>query len=123
MQVHSFLFYSPLPFKMSIQPGLLEAWTISISPDDAVVASGTQHGRVNIWNMQEGHEKVATLETHNKFVLGIAFSRGESDVKLVTSAVDGFVNLFDMTTQQNIWKVEFLKRTKMIFGVCVYSFS
>lgn len=86
-----------------LDPGLLEAWTVCLSPHDDVLVSGTQSGAVNIWSMSEGHEKVTTLQTNNKFILSTAFS---SDLKLATSGLDGFVNVFDINTQQIIHKVE-----------------
>jgi WD repeat-containing protein 61 len=87
----------------SIDAGMLEAWTVCLSPNDDVLVSGTQKGSVNIWSMQEGHEKVATLETHNKFILSSAFS---ADVKLATAGSDGFVNVFDLETSQVVHKLE-----------------
>jgi WD repeat-containing protein 61 len=86
-----------------IESTILESWSISLSPNDDVLVSGTHRGSVNIWTMQPGHEKVATLETHNKFILNNVFS---CDVKLGTVGVDGFLNVFDMNTQQIIHKVE-----------------
>jgi WD repeat-containing protein 61 len=88
----------------SIKPGLLEAWTVSISPSDDVVASGTHRGTVNLWSVREGHEKVASLETrNNKFILNSVFSR---DLKLATAGIDGFVNVFDINSQDIIQKIE-----------------
>ena len=86
-----------------IEPGLLEAWTVCLSPTDDVLVSGTHRGSVNVWSMQEGHEKVASLETNNKFILSTAFSK---DLKLATAGIDGFVNIFDINTQQIVHKVE-----------------
>jgi WD repeat-containing protein 61 len=87
-----------------IDPGLLDAWTVCLSPTDEVLVSGTQRGTVNVWSMQEGHEKVASLETrNNKFILSTVFSR---DLKLATAGIDGFVNIFDIKTQQIVQKIE-----------------
>lgn len=87
----------------NIDAGLLEAWTVCLSPNDDVLVSGTHRGAVNIWSMHEGHDKVGCLETHNKFILDTAFS---FDLKLATAGVDGFVNVFDMKTQQIVHKIE-----------------
>ena len=86
-----------------IDPGLLEAWTVCLSPSDDVLVSGTHRGSVNVWSMQEGHEKVASLETNNKFILCTAFNK---ELKLATAGIDGFVNIFDINTQQILHKVE-----------------
>lgn len=98
-------FYS-LPSMQEIEivdPGLLEAWTICLSPHDDVVVAGNHKGGLNIWSMQEGHEKVTTLETQNKFILSVAFS---NDLKLASSGIDGYVNIFDINTQQIVHKKE-----------------
>lgn len=87
----------------SIDPGLFEAHSISFSPADDVLVSGNNRGGVNVWTMQEGHEKVATLETDNKQILSTAFS---IDAKLACAGIDGVVNIFDMNTQQILHKLE-----------------
>jgi WD repeat-containing protein 61 len=86
-----------------IDPGLLEAWSICLSPDDDVLVSGNARGAVNIWSMQAGHDKLATLETQNKFILSTAFS---ADGKLATAGLDGVVNLIDLKTQQILHKLD-----------------
>jgi len=84
--------------KVQIDPGLLEAWTISVSPGEDVIASGTQRGGINIWSLVD-FTKVASLETpQNKFILSTAFS--STGAKLATGGIDGFVNIFDLETQQ-----------------------
>lgn len=95
---------SSLTEAFCIDPGLMEAWTISLSPDEDVLVSGTHRGSINIWSMGDNFgEKVASLDTHNKFILSTAFS---CDKKLATTGIDGWLNVFDMTTAQNIQKVE-----------------
>lgn len=88
----------------NFQPGMLEAWTVCLPPGDEIIASGNSKGCLNIWSMSEGHEKIATLETHNKFVLNSSFNH---DGKLVaTSGIDGLINVFDISTQQIVHKIE-----------------
>jgi WD repeat-containing protein 61 len=77
----------------SLKPGLLEAWSICLSPGDDVLASGNTHGAVNLWSMQDDHEIVAKLETQNKHILSTCFS---ADNKLASASIDGVVNLFDL---------------------------
>ena len=86
-----------------LNPGLLEAWSICLSPGDDVLASGNRNGAINIWSMQDDNEKVATLETNNKFILSTCFN---SDGKLASAGIDGIANLFDLNTQQIIHKLE-----------------
>lgn len=86
-----------------ISPGLLEAWSICLSPGDDVLASGNNKGDINIWTMHDGYEKVAKLQTDNKFILSTVFS---SDGKLASGGVDGMLNIFDMSNQTLCHKVE-----------------
>jgi WD40 repeat protein len=87
----------------TLNPGLLEAWSICLSPGDDVLASGNNKGEVNIWSMQDGHEKIATLETNCKFILSNMFS---GDGKLAAASSNGVVSLFDLTTQSIFHKIE-----------------
>jgi WD40 repeat protein len=87
-----------------IEPGISEAWSLCLSPGDDVLASGNSRGVVNIWSMQEGHEKVASLPTHNKkFITSTAFS---IDGKLGAGSVDGVASIFDINTQSITQKIE-----------------
>lgn len=86
-----------------IQPGFSEAWAVCLSPGDDVLASGNSRGAINIWSMQEGHERVASFETNNKFIMSTCFS---IDGKLASGGVDGVVNVFDMSTQSVVQKIE-----------------
>ncbi|KAJ1425456.1 WD40-repeat-containing domain protein [Ochromonadaceae sp. CCMP2298] len=87
----------------SIDPGLFEAYSICFSPADDVLVSGNNRGGINVWTMQDGHEKVATLETDNKQVLSTDFS---IDGKLASAGIDGVLNVFDMTSQSITHKIE-----------------
>lgn len=87
----------------TIEAGLLESWSICLSPGDDVLASGNKKGEVILYSMQPGHERLTTLQTHNKFILSAQFS---IDGKLAVASMDGFVNLFDMETQQVVHKIE-----------------
>lgn len=89
--------------KECIDPGLIEAYSLSLSPGEDILVSGSNQGVINIWSMQEGHEKVASLPTDSKFIFSTAFSM---DGKLATSSIDGLVNIFDMNTQQIIHRIE-----------------
>ena len=86
-----------------IDAGMLEAWTVCLSPTDDVLVSGTHKGAINVWSMQEGHEKVACMETHNKLILSTSFNK---NLKLATAGIDGFVNIFDINTQSIVHKIE-----------------
>ena len=87
----------------SINCGFLEAWGLSLSPSDDLIASGSQRGMVNVWSMLHGHERVTQLNTHNQFILSPAFN---IDSKLASSSIDGYLNIFDVETKQIMHKVE-----------------
>jgi WD repeat-containing protein 61 len=108
-----------------IDPGIMEAYGISISPGEDILVSGSLKGYINVWSMQEGHEKVASFETKSKFILTTAFSL---DGKLATGGMDGMVNIFDMSTQQAIHKFDAhaMPARSVVFspeGSCVFSAS
>lgn len=85
-----------------IEPGLLEAYSLSLAPGEDVLASGNSKGGINIWSMHDQHEKVATIPTDGtKFVVNTAFS---IDGKLASSSLDGLVQVIDMNTQQRVHK-------------------
>jgi WD repeat-containing protein 61 len=87
----------------SIQPGLLEAWTISTSPDNTLIAGGSQSGAVNMWSMQNMN-KVNSFQTGNKLVADTAFSpRGD---KLAAVGADGVLSIFDLQEEKCIMQTE-----------------
>jgi WD repeat-containing protein 61 len=92
-----------------IDAGMLEAWTVTLSTQEDVIASGTHKGAVNLWSMRhtEGskkYDKVGTMETGCKMILSTAFNKDDS--KLATAGIDGYVNVFDITTQTVVHKLE-----------------
>ena len=87
-----------------INHGMMEAYSICLSPGDDVVAAGTQTGKVNLWSM-DSNESVLTLDTKSKFVLSTRFSSDEDSPQLAASSVDGTVNVFDISQSAIIHKV------------------
>jgi WD repeat-containing protein 61 len=86
-----------------IDPGMLEAWSICLSPADDVLASGNRNGEINIWSMGEDHEKVASLATSTRrFILSTAFS---VQGMLACTGIDGAATLFDLNTQQAVHRL------------------
>ena len=71
-----------------IDAGPVEAWTVSLSPDGRLVASGSQGGNINLWNV-EGGEKQHTFETGGKFAMSVAIS--PDGTKVACGAADGAV--------------------------------
>jgi gliding motility-associated-like protein len=90
--------------KATITSGLFDAYSLALSPGEDVLVSGNSHGEINIWSMQEGYEKIGSLPTQSRFILNTTFS---IDGKLSTSSIDGAIHLFDMNTQQLIYKHDY----------------
>lgn len=100
----SFLSLPDLSIRGSVEPGLLEAWTISISPSDDVVASGSHKGNVDIWSTRD-YSKSSTLESGgDKLILGTAFSPDGSQLSAV--GIDGRLCIFDIATSQIVHNIE-----------------
>lgn len=87
----------------TIEPGLLEAWTISMSPANDVLATGSHQGSVSIWSLSD-HLKVSTLQGGSKLVLSTAFSPDGNELSAVDMA--GQLNVFDITTSQTVYTTE-----------------
>eukprot|EP01040_Poterioochromonas_malhamensis_P001761 gene1761-1875_t len=92
--------------KTSLNPGLFEAFALSLSPGEDILASGSNRGNINIWSMQEGNEKIATIPTQNdNFILSTSFS---VDGKLAFSGMDGSIKILDLNNKngENLVKLE-----------------
>jgi len=57
-----------------IDAGPVDAWTACISPDGSKIATGSQNGRVNIYNT-ETLEKESSLKAGEKFIMCVAYVR------------------------------------------------
>lgn len=91
-------------FTQEIDPGVLEAYSLSLSPQEDIIVSGNAKGGINVWSMEESHEKVTTIQTDiTSMILSTNFS---VDSKLISSGMDGLVNVIDMSTQQTLYKIE-----------------
>jgi WD repeat-containing protein 61 len=86
-----------------IDPGFLEAWTISLSPHHDVISAGTHRGSIALWSVQN-KECLGNLETGNKFVLSTDFQ--PTGTKLASTGVDGMLNIFDLQTTQLVAQIE-----------------
>lgn len=77
----------------SVMVGPIELWTITFSPDDNYIISGSHAGKINLFNV-ESTKLEQTLDTRGKFTLSIAYS---ADGKYIASgALDGIINVFDV---------------------------
>lgn len=53
---------------------LVDAWSVAFSPDSKHIATGSHHGKVNIFGVESG-KKEYSLDTRGKFILSIAYVR------------------------------------------------
>lgn len=86
-----------------IDPGFLEAWTISLSPHHDVISSGTHRGSISLWSVQN-RSCLANLETGSKFVVSTDFQ--PTGTKFAATGVDGMLNIFDLQTAQLVSQIE-----------------
>ena len=87
--------------KYVIDPGLLQAWTISVSPQNNFFASGSKDGVVNIWNAVDGVKVGSITVTPEKFILAVCCSPDGS--KVACSNIDGTIGVIDVESKQVLW--------------------
>lgn len=55
----------------------MDAWSVAFSPDSKHIATGSHHGKVNIFGVESG-KKEYSLDTRGKFILSIAYVRSHT---------------------------------------------
>lgn len=53
---------------------VVDGWSVAFSPDSKHIATGSHHGKVNIFGVESG-KKEYSLDTRGKFILSIAYVR------------------------------------------------
>lgn len=86
----------------TIKPGLLESYQVSISLQDDLIASGNHLGCVNLWSMQQGHERVSKLDANCKAILATKFSPTN---QIGSGSSDGIVAIFDVESGKATHKI------------------
>jgi WD repeat-containing protein 61 len=99
-----------------IDAGVLEAWSVSLSPGDEMVATGTHTGAVNLWSVND-KSKACTIPTNGKLIMSTAF--GQEGTRLASVGMDGVLNIIDVISQAVIHRVEAhcMPSRKVIFSV------
>lgn len=80
-----------------IEAGPVECWTLTISPDSRLLASGTQRGSINMWSIETKAKVTHIEETTQNFVMDVAFS--PDGTKLAAACADGAVKVYDVSTK------------------------
>ena len=73
----------------------LQVFSVSYSPDPAILASGAAHGTVQVWDLAKA--KIRTYSGQGDFVESVAFS---ADGTVLASAAEGSVFLWDLATEE-----------------------
>jgi serine/threonine protein kinase len=68
-----------------------QIWSLVVSPDHSLLASGTDSGKVQIWRVENG-EPLWTIQAHTQSVRSVAFSPA-GDI-IASGAYDGSVRLW-----------------------------
>lgn len=83
----------------------VETWGVKYNPlaDSKQLATGSQSGRVNLWDVSTG-TKSAALETHGAFTMSLAYS--PDGKRVACGSQDGMVYVFDVATSALLNKLE-----------------
>ncbi|GET38293.1 serine/threonine-protein kinase [Microseira wollei] len=73
--------------------------SVAISPDNQILASGSDDKTVRLWNVETG-EAIATLFGHTNFVQSVAFS--PDGTILASGSDDKMIKLWDLQTYEEI---------------------
>jgi WD40 repeat protein/class 3 adenylate cyclase len=73
---------------------------VAISPDGDLLATGSDIGTTQLWDMATGTPIGTEMKAANEFVIGAEFSRDAQS--LLTAGSDGSTRLFDVQTQREI---------------------
>jgi WD repeat-containing protein 61 len=80
----------------NIEAPPIEAWTVSLSPDGKHVATGSQTGNVNIFNIETGQKELSLDSQKKSFCMSVAYSPNGRFV--ACGLQDGSVVIFDVST-------------------------
>jgi len=86
-----------------IDPGHLEAYSISLSRSNDMLAAGSHSGKIHIWSAGNQTE-VSTMEAGCKYILSTSFN--DDGTKLAGSNINGALYVFDVHTNQIIHKID-----------------
>ena len=87
--------HPPLP-----DAGPLEAWSLALSSNDAMVATGTHYGAVNVWGVETGDKMQAlkSPQTKDQFVMSVDVSPDAAKYRVAAGTSAGTVTVYDLET-------------------------
>jgi WD repeat-containing protein 61 len=59
----------------SIDATPIEAWTVSLSPDNKTIATGSQNGNINIFNIESGKKEQSFDAQKKSFCMAVCYVR------------------------------------------------
>ncbi|KAL0960730.1 hypothetical protein HGRIS_005755 [Hohenbuehelia grisea] len=80
------------PSETLVIPTSSHIYSIALSPDDRLIASGMSNAEIQIWSAETGHAIGAALKGHQDLVRSVAFA-GE---RLVSGSKDGCIIIWDI---------------------------
>ncbi|OZJ02963.1 hypothetical protein BZG36_04519 [Bifiguratus adelaidae] len=96
-QIHVYDLTNEPTLKQTVNSVPTEAWTIKLSPEGDLVASGAHNGNLNLYSVASG-EKVQSLATRKRFLMSVAYSH---DGHYVAGGADnGTIYIFNTETGQ-----------------------
>jgi eukaryotic-like serine/threonine-protein kinase len=69
-------------------------FSLALSPDEKMLAAGSRHGELFIWNLTDGSEQMR-VAAHDDIIWDIAFS--PAGQRLATASKDGLVRIWDLS--------------------------
>jgi WD repeat-containing protein 61 len=94
----------------SIDATPIEAWTVSLSPDNKTIATGSQNGNINIFNIESGKKEQSFDAQKKSFCMTVCYVSYFSNIEikspcgrfLASGSKDGSIFLFDIGTSKLI---------------------
>lgn len=87
-----------------ISLGPVDLWTIAFSPNNKHVISGSNDGKISMYNVETGKSEHVLDPQNGKFTLSLAYS---PDGKYIASgALDGIINIFDVEAGKVVQTLE-----------------
>ncbi|KAL0960737.1 hypothetical protein HGRIS_005760 [Hohenbuehelia grisea] len=86
------------PSETLVIPTSSYIYSIALSPDDRLIASGMSNAEIQIWSAETGHAIGAALKGHQDLVRSVAFA-GE---RLVSGSKDGCIIIWDIMARRPV---------------------